>query len=125
MAKKVRHLIDEYDVPLDKAFQNGYYNEMVSFIWNLFENVLKTNPDLYFAVITGCLRISKESIFAGLNNLNVMTIMDEYFNDSFGFTEDEVRELLSYYGREESIDTMHDWYDGYRFGGKSIQKRIW
>lgn len=115
--KKVIVLIDEYDVPLDKAFQNGYYDEMVSMIRNLFGNVLKTNPDLYFAVITGCLRISKESIFTGLNNLNVMTVTDEYFNDSFGFTEDEVRELLAYYDREEAIDTMREWYDGYRFGG--------
>ncbi|MDO4340495.1 MAG: AAA family ATPase [Eubacteriales bacterium] len=118
--KKVILLIDEYDVPLDKAFQGGYYDEMVTLIRNLFGNALKTNPDLEFAVITGCLRISKESIFTGLNNLNVMTITDEYFNDSFGFTEDEVRELLEYYGREEAIDTMRDWYDGYRFGGASI-----
>lgn len=118
--KKVILLIDEYDVPLDKAFQSGYYDEMVTLIRNLFGNALKTNPDLEFAVITGCLRISKESIFTGLNNLNVMTITDEYFNDSFGFTEDEVRELLEYYGREEAIDTMRDWYDGYRFGGVSI-----
>ena len=118
--KKVILLIDEYDVPLDKAFQNGYYDEMVTFIRNLFGNALKTNPALHFAVITGCLRISKESIFTGLNNLNVMTITDEYFNDSFGFTDDEVRELLAYYEREESIDTMRDWYDGYQFGGMPI-----
>lgn len=118
--KKVILLIDEYDVPLDKAFQGGYYEEMVSLIRNLFGNVLKTNPDLYFAVITGCLRISKESIFTGLNNLNVMTITDEYFNDSFGFTDDEVKGLLSYYDREEAIDTMCEWYDGYQFGSKSL-----
>lgn len=115
--KKVILLLDEYDVPLDKAFQSGYYEEMASLVRNLFGNVLKTNPDLYFAVITGCLRISKESIFTGLNNLNVMTVTDEYFNDSFGFTDDEVREILAYYGREEAISTMRDWYDGYRFGG--------
>ncbi len=118
--KKVILLIDEYDVPLDKAFQGGYYEEMVSLVRNLLGNVLKTNSDLYFAVITGCLRISKESIFTGLNNLNVMTITDEYFNDSFGFTDDEVQELLSYYGREEAIDTVREWYDGYQFGGKPI-----
>ena len=81
---------------------------------------MKTNSDLYFAVITGCLRISKESIFTGLNNLNVMTITDEYFDDSFGFTDDEVKGLLSYYDREEAIDTMREWYDGYQFGGKSL-----
>ena len=118
--KKVILLIDEYDVPLDKAFQGGYYEEMVSLIRNLFSNALKTNSDLYFAVITGCLRISKESIFTGLNNLNVMTITDEYFDDSFGFTDDEVKGLLSYYDREEAIDTMREWYDGYQFGGKSL-----
>lgn len=118
--KKVILLIDEYDVPLDKAFQGGYYEEMVSLIRNLFSNALKTNSDLYFAVITGCLRISKESIFTGLNNLNVMTITDEYFDDSFGFTDDEVKGLLSYYDREEAIDTMREWYDGYKFGGKSL-----
>ena len=118
--KKVILLIDEYDVPLDKAFQGGYYEEMVSLIRNLFSNALKTNSDLYFAVITGCLRISKESIFTGLNNLNVMTITDEYFDDSFGFTDDEVKGLLSYYDREEAIDTMREWYDGYQFGGESL-----
>lgn len=118
--KKVVLLIDEYDVPLDKAFQGGYYEEMVSLIRNLFGNVLKTNPDLQFAVITGCLRISKESIFTGLNNLNVMTITDEYFHNSFGFTDEEVRALLSYYGLEEAIDTMRDWYDGYQFGGTPV-----
>ena len=118
--KKVILLIDEYDVPLDKAFQGGYYEEMVSLIRNLFSNALKTNSDLYFAVITGCLRISKESIFTGLNNLNVMTITDEYFDDSFGFTDDEVKGLLSYYDREEAIDTMREWYDGYQFGGKLL-----
>ncbi len=118
--KKVILLIDEYDVPLNKAFQNGYYEEMISLIRGMFSDALKTNPDLYFAVITGCLRISKESIFTGLNNLSVMTITDEYFNDSFGFTEEEVKELLAYYGREETLPVMRDWYDGYRFGGASV-----
>ena len=102
-------LIDEYDVPLDKAFQGGYYDEMVSLIRNLFGNALKTNDSLYFAVLTGCLRISKESIFTGLNNLNVMTMSDPYFCDSFGFTEDEVRELLDYYGLDNFHDTVRDW----------------
>lgn len=118
--KKVILLIDEYDVPLDKGFRNGYYEEIASFIRNLFGNALKTNPALHFAVITGCLRISKESIFTGLNNLNVMTVTDEYFGDSFGFTDEEVGELLSYYGREEAADTVRDWYDGYRFGGMRV-----
>lgn len=117
---KVILLIDEYDVPLDKAFHAGYYEEMVSLLRNLLGNVLKTNDDLYFAVLTGCLRISKESIFTGLNNLNVMTISDPYFCDSFGFTEEEVMELLHYYGAEELHDTVRNWYDGYQFGDLSI-----
>lgn len=118
--RKVIVLIDEYDVPLDKAFQRGYYEEMVSLIRNLFSNVLKTNDALQFAVLTGCLRISKESIFTGLNNLNVMTVSDPYFCDSFGFTDDEVGELLRSYGLEEFHNTMRDWYDGYQFGTASI-----
>ena len=118
--RKVIVLIDEYDVPLDKAFQRGYYEEMVSLIRNLFGNALKTNDALQFAVLTGCLRISKESIFTGLNNLNVMTVSDPYFCDSFGFTDDEVRELLRFYGLEEFHNTMRDWYDGYQFGTASI-----
>ena len=113
-------LIDEYDVPLDKAFQGGYYDEIVSLIRNLLGNTLKTNDSLYFAVLTGCLRISKESIFTGLNNLNVMTISDPYFCDSFGFTEDEVTELLDYYGLDDFHDTVRDWYDGYQFGDASV-----
>ena len=118
--QKVILLIDEYDVPLDKAFQAGYYDEMVSLIRNLLGNALKTNDSLYFAVLTGCLRISKESIFTGLNNLNVMTVSDPYFCDGFGFTEDEVTELLNYYGLEEFHDTVRDWYDGYQFGNISV-----
>ena len=118
--QKVILLIDEYDVPLDKAFQAGYYDEMVSLICNLLGNALKTNDSLYFAVLTGCLRISKESIFTGLNNLNVMTVSDPYFCDGFGFTEDEVTELLNYYGLEEFHDTVRDWYDGYQFGNISV-----
>lgn len=113
-------LIDEYDVPLDKAFQGGYYDEMVNLIRSLLGNALKTNDSLYFAVLTGCLRISKESIFTGLNNLNVMTISDPYFCDSFGFTKDEVTELLDYYGLDDFHDTVRDWYDGYQFGDTSV-----
>lgn len=118
--RKVVILIDEYDVPLDKAFQGGYYDEMVSLIRNLFGNALKTNDSLQFAVLTGCLRISKESIFTGLNNLNVMTVSDPYFCDSFGFTDDDVKELLDYYGLGAYHDAMRDWYDGYQFGNVSI-----
>lgn len=117
---KVILLIDEYDVPLDKAYQNGYYDDMVSLLRNFLGNALKTNDDLYFAVLTGCLRISKESIFTGLNNLNVMTISDPYFCDSFGFTDNEVQELLKYYGLEEYHDVVRDWYDGYQFGNTSV-----
>ena len=113
-------LIDAYDVPLDKAFQGGYYDEMVSLIRNLFGNALKTNDSQYFAVLTGCLRISKESIFTGLNNLNVMTMSDPYFCDSFGFTDDEVRELLDYYGLGNFHDTVRDWYEENRFGDISV-----
>ena len=119
-SRKVVILIDEYDVPLDKAFQSGYYDEMVSLIRNLFGNALKTNDSLQFAVLTGCLRISKESIFTGLNNLNVMTVSDPYFCDSFGFTDDDVKELLDYYGLGAYHDAMRDWYDGYQFGNVSI-----
>ena len=118
--RKVVILIDEYDVPLDKAFQGGYYDEMVSLIRNLFGNALKTNDSLQFAVLTGCLRISKESIFTGLNNLNVMTVSDPYFCDSFGFTDYDVKELLEYYGLGAYHDAMRDWYDGYQFGNVSI-----
>ena len=118
--RKVILLIDEYDVPLDKAFQAGYYDEMVSLIRNMFGNVLKTNDNLYFAVLTGCLRISKESIFTGLNNLNVMTVSDPYCCSSFGFTEEEALEFLRYYGLEEFQNTVREWYDGYRFGDTSV-----
>ena len=118
--QKVILLIDEYAVPLDKAFQRGYYDEMVNLIRSLFDNALKTNDSLYFAVLTGGLRISKESIFTGLNNLNVMTISDPYFCDSFGFTEDEVTKLLDYYGLNRFHDTVRTWYDGYQFGNTSV-----
>ena len=118
--RKVILLIDEYDVPLDKAFQAGYYDEMVMLIRNLFGNALKTNDDLFLAVLTGCLRISKESIFTGLNNLNVMTVSDPYYCDSFGFTESEVGKLLQYYGLENYQKIVREWYDGYLFGNVSI-----
>lgn len=118
--KEVIMLIDEYDVPLDKAFQNGYYTEMAALLRNMFSKALKGNDRLQFAVLTGCLRISKESIFTGLNNLNVMTITDEYFSDSFGFTQEEVKELLEYYHLEEAADTMEEWYDGYHFGQTAV-----
>lgn len=118
--KKVILLIDEYDVPLDKAFQYGYYNEMVSLIRNVFGNVLKTNASLYFAVLTGCLRISRESIFTGLNNLKVLTVTDVRFDEYFGFTDSEVREMLEYYGLQEHYATVKEWYDGYLFGNTAV-----
>lgn len=118
--QKVIILIDEYDVPLEKAFQAGYYDEMVLLIRNMLGNALKTNDSLYFAVLTGCLRISRESIFTGLNNLNVMSVADPYFSDSFGFTDDEVAVFLNYYDLDEFQDTVRDWYDGYQFGNTSI-----
>lgn len=118
--KGVILLIDEYDVPLDKAFQYGYYDQMVSLLRIVFGNVLKTNSSLYFAVLTGCLRISKESIFTGLNNLKTLTITNAQFDEYFGFTDKEVREMLSYYELEEHYETMKEWYDGYRFGKTDV-----
>lgn len=118
--KKVVILIDEYDVPLDKAFQNGYYNEMVSLIRGLFGQALKTNEFLQFAVLTGCLRISKESIFTGLNNFKVMSITDSRFDEQFGFTDEEVRKLLSDYGMDSHFDEAKEWYDGYHFGRADV-----
>ena len=113
-------LIDEYDVPLDKAFQNGYYKEMVSLIRGLFGQALKTNEFLQFAVLTGCLRISKESIFTGLNNFKVMSITDSRFDEQFGFTDKEVRRLLSDYGMDSHFDEIKEWYDGYHFGRADV-----
>ena len=118
--KKIIILIDEYDVPLDKAFQNGYYNEMVSLIRGLFGQALKTNEFLQFAVLTGCLRISKESIFTGLNNFKVMSITDSRFDEQFGFTDEEVRKLLSDYGMDSHFDEVKEWYDGYHFGRADV-----
>ncbi len=109
-------LIDEYDVPLDKAYQNGYYPKMVRLIRSIFSQALKTNKSLYFAVVTGCLRIAKESIFTGLNNFKVRTISDVAFAKYFGFTAQEVREMLRYYDLEEKFSLMKEWYDGYHFG---------
>ena len=113
-------LIDEYDVPLDQAYQAGYYDAMVDLIRNLFGRALKTNSSLYFAVLTGCLRISKESIFTGFNNFSVYTIKEVQYNEYFGFTDAEVKELLAYYGFAEKYDAVRKWYDGYRFGELEI-----
>ena len=113
-------IIDEYDVPLDKAFQNGYYNEMVSLIRGIFGQALKTNEYLQFAVLTGCLRISKESIFTGLNNFKILSIADARFDEQFGFTDDEVRLLLSNYGLSSHIEEVKEWYDGYHFGNVDV-----
>ena len=113
-------LIDEYDVPLDKAFQNGYYKEMVSLIRGLFGQALKTNEFLQFAVLTGCLRVSKESIFTGLNNFEINSIVDIAHDEQFGFTDDEVRKLLLDYDRSERYPDVKEWYDGYHFGNTDI-----
>ena len=118
--QKVVLLIDEYDVPLDKAFQHGYYKEMVALIRGLFGQALKTNDFLQFAVLTGCLRVSKESIFTGLNNFDVNSIIDVEHDEQFGFTEAEVQELLQYYDRETAAPVMKAWYDGYRFGNAEV-----
>ena len=119
-SKKVVVLIDEYDVPLAKAYENGYYNEMVLLIRNLFGNVLKTNDSLAFAVLTGCLRIAKESIFTGLNNFKVYSITNTEFDETFGFTNEEVRKMLVYYGLDSHFEEVKAWYDGYRFGNADV-----
>ena len=113
-------LIDEYDVPLDKAYQAGYYDSMVEFIRILFGNAFKTNDSLKFAVMTGCLRISKESIFTGLNNFKVYTVKDVRYNEYFGFTDTEVRQMLEYYGFSQQYGAVKEWYDGYLFGNLGI-----
>lgn len=118
--QKVILLIDEYDVPLDKAFQHGYYEEMVSLIRGLFGQALKTNEFLQFAVLTGCLRVSKESIFTGLNNLDVNSIVDVEHDEQFGFTDSEVQRLLEDYGLKEKADIIKEWYNGYRFGDANV-----
>lgn len=114
--RKVILLIDEYDVPLDKAFNQGYYDEMVSFMRGFFGQALKSNEFLQQAVLTGCLRISKESIFTGLNNFYVDSIVENRFNEYFGFTDEEVRAMLACYGVESRYELVREWYDGYRFG---------
>lgn len=118
--EKVIVLIDEYDVPLAKANENGYYDEMVLLLRNLFENGLKTNSSLKFAILTGCLRVAKESIFTGLNNFKIYSITDKSFDENFGFTDVEVRKLLHYYGQDEHYETVKEWYDGYRFGSADV-----
>jgi len=113
-------LIDEYDVPLDKAYQLGYYDSMVELVRILFGNAFKTNDSLNFAVLTGCLRISKESIFTGLNNFKVYTVKDVRYKEFFGFTDVEVRQMLEYYGFSDQYDAVKEWYDGYLFGDLGI-----
>ena len=118
--QKIILLMDEYDVPLDKAFQHGYYREMVSLIRGMFGQALKTNDFLYFAVLTGCLRVSKESIFTGLNNLKVLASTDARFDEYFGFTDEEVKTLLEAYHLESHMEETKEWYDGYHFGNADI-----
>ncbi len=118
--KKTIVLIDEYDVPLAKANDRGYYREMVDTIRSMFHEALKTNPDLQFAVMTGCLRIAKESIFTGLNNLKVFTMLDDRFDEQFGFTDAEVRQMLADYGLSDFYDSTKEWYDGYRVGRTEV-----
>ena len=107
-------------MPLAKASERGYYESMALLIRNLFEQALKTNDSLYFAVMTGCLRVAKESIFTGLNNLKLLSVTSVRFDEYFGFTDEEVRELLRYYGREDRYEAMREWYDGYRFGNVEV-----
>lgn len=118
--KKTILLIDEYDVPLENAYFGGFYEKMLPVIRSLFESALKTNENLEFSVITGCLRISKESIFTGLNNLKIISITNPAYAEHFGFTEKEVAEMLGFYGRESCIDTVKKWYDGYLFGETAV-----
>ena len=118
--KKTIIIIDEYDVPLDKAFQHGYYREMVSLIRGMFGAALKTNNYLQFAVLTGCLRVSKESIFTGLNNFKVLSITDPRFDEQFGFTDEEVGKLLEDYHLESHLEETKEWYDGYHFGDTDV-----
>ncbi len=118
--KKAIVLIDEYDVPLARANERGFYGEMVTLIRSLFGAALKTNDHLYFAVLTGCLRVAKESIFTGLNNFRVLSVMDAAYDEYFGFTDSEVREMLHYYGLDHACEQMKEWYDGYRFGNADV-----
>lgn len=118
--KKVIILIDEYDVPLENAFHQGFYNDMVNLIRSVFESALKTNSSLDRAFLTGCLRVSRESIFTGLNNLDIFTIISPMFTDSFGFTPDEITDILKYYNLENKANEIKEWYDGYLFGDTPI-----
>ena len=118
--QKVIVLIDEYDVPLSKADEQGYYEEMTLLIRNMFEQVLKTNDSLFFAVLTGCLRVAEESIFTGLNNFKILSVTTVRFDEYFGFLDREVQEMLQYYGLEDKYAAVRDWYDGYRFGGVDV-----
>lgn len=118
--KRVIILLDEYDVPLENAYLKGFYNEMTGFIRSLFESALKSNQYLEFAVITGCLRITKESIFTGLNHLNIISVLNKQYSEHFGFTEKEVLEMLSYYNVLERYDDIRNWYDGYTFGDTNL-----
>lgn len=118
--QKTVMLLDEYDVPLDKAFQNGYYQEMVALIRGMLGQALKTNEFLQFAVLTGCLRVSKESIFTGLNNFKVLSITDNRFDEQFGFTDAEVKQLLAAYNLADHLEETKAWYDGYRFGAADV-----
>lgn len=118
--KEVIILIDEYDVPLARAYENGYYDEMVLLLRNLFGNALKSNDNLKFAVLTGCLRITKESIFSGLNNFKVYSVTSTEFDETFGFTDNEVKEMLHYYALDDKYNDVKEWYDGYRFGNTDV-----
>ncbi|RKI51291.1 AAA family ATPase, partial [bacterium D16-51] len=113
-------LIDEYDVPLENAYFKGFYNQMIDFMRSLLESALKTNDSLQFAVITGCLCISRESIFTGLNNLKINSVLDESYAEYFGFMQDEVDSLLSFYGISQKEDEVKEWYDGYLFGHTEV-----
>ena len=118
--KKAIILIDEYDVPLENSYFEGFYDDMIKFIRSLFESALKTNNSIEFAVLTGCLRISKESIFTGLNNLDIISILNNYYSEYFGFTENEVKEMLNFYGASSKFDMVKTWYDGYLFGNTEV-----
>lgn len=118
--KQVIILIDEYDVPLAKAYERGYYDDMVILIRGLFERTLKTNNNMFFAVLTGCMRVAKESIFTGLNNLTIQSITSKRYDEYFGFTEDEAKKMLAYYGFEECYEEIKRWYDGYLFGNEYV-----
>lgn len=119
--KNVIILIDEYDVPLENAYVEDFYDQMIKFVRSLLESALKTNPYLEWGIITGCLRISRESIFTGLNNLEIHSVVSAYYSDKFGFTEEEVKELLAYYGLSTKYGELKDWYDGYWFEGGDLQ----